>query len=133
MTYHIITTRTDKGFTEEFEIAATTDKNEARKIAGDELYRIQRDKDDNENVEIRIYENEEDRLDYNTISIYDSFRVSAIFEDGTSVDNDIIKDTGESAVAAELEVAKDWFADRNPSYYLIRYYLNGKCIRDETR
>lgn len=58
----------------------------------------------------------------------DSFRVSAVWEDGTTVDNDIIYEVGEDAVKAELEVAREWFADRNPSEYMISYYFEGDVI-----
>lgn len=58
----------------------------------------------------------------------DSFRVSAVWEDGTTVDNDIVYEVDEDAVKAELEVAREWFADRSPSEYMISYYFEGDVI-----
>ncbi len=64
---------------------------------------------------------------------YDSFRVSAIFKDGTNVDNDIVEATGEEAVEAELEVAREWFRefDEEPRYFLISYYKDGEWVDDK--
>lgn len=64
---------------------------------------------------------------------YDSFRVSAVFDDGKTIDNDIIEETGTEAINAELESAKEWFADQSPANYLISYYLDGECIGNEIR
>lgn len=59
---------------------------------------------------------------------YDSFGVSAVFEDGTTVDNDIVRDTGKEAIVNEINVAREWFEDRNPESYMISYYLDGKIV-----
>lgn len=65
--------------------------------------------------------------------LYDSFRVSAVFEDGASIDNDIISETGRDAIEAELEVAREWFADKDPEYYLVSYYKDGECLYNERK
>lgn len=62
---------------------------------------------------------------------YDSFRVSAVFEDGATIDNDKISATGQDAIEAELEAAREWFGDRKPEYYLISYYNDGECVDTE--
>lgn len=67
------------------------------------------------------------------IMMYDSFRVSAVFEDGTTIDNDMVYKTGDIAVEAELEEAKEWFADKNPTSYLISYYKDDECVISEER
>lgn len=65
------------------------------------------------------------------ISLYDSFRVSAVFNDGTTVDNDIVWDTDRWAVSSELEEAREWFADREPKYFLVTYYRDGEVVGSE--
>ena len=67
------------------------------------------------------------------IEMYDSFRVSAVFDDGATIDNDIVEDTTASAVENELEDAREWFADRNPEGYMVSYYRDGECIRSEVK
>lgn len=64
---------------------------------------------------------------------YDSFRVSAVFEDGSTIDNDIVKGFGNEAVEAELEEAREWFKDRDVSRYMVSYYKDGTCIENEYR
>lgn len=65
------------------------------------------------------------------IWMYDSFRVSAVFSDGTTIDNDMVYGAGDTAVASELQNAKEWFADKDPVSYLISYYRDGECILTE--
>jgi ribosome maturation factor RimP len=116
--------------TDEMEILATSDIEEARDRAQDELYYIERDKR-NSTVEIRVYEDEDAQLDYNEVTVYDSFRVSALFDDGATIDNDIVYDTGSDAVEAELKEAREWFADKNPVGYIITFYRNGESYKTE--
>ena len=131
--YHVINRREYSGIIDESETIATTDLQEARAAAAGELYRIERDRIKDETIEIRVYADESEQLDYDTVTIYDSLRVSAIFEDGASIDNDIVNDTGEEAIENELTIAREWFADKDPNYYLISYYFNGECIATDTR
>ena len=49
---------------------------------------------------------------------YDAVRVSAVFND---------------AVEAELETAREWFAELNPDHYLVSYYTDDECVRAEKR
>lgn len=62
------------------------------------------------------------------VTYADSFRASAVWDDGTTVDNDIIYGVSAEAIKAELEVAREWFADRSPSEYMISYYFEGEVI-----
>lgn len=62
------------------------------------------------------------------VTYADSFRVSAVWDDGTTVDNDIVHGVSAEAIEEELEVAREWFADRNPSEYMISYYFEGDVI-----
>lgn len=64
---------------------------------------------------------------------YDAVRVSAVFNDGTTIDNDLIYDADADAVEAELETAREWFAERNPDHYLVSYYIDDECVRAEER
>ena len=64
---------------------------------------------------------------------YDSFRVSAVFADGSTIDNDVIEKTGNDAVEAELEKAREWFKDRDVARYMVSYYKDGVCIESEYR
>ena len=59
---------------------------------------------------------------------YDSFRVSAIFKGGTTVDNDMVRSSDRSAIEAELEVAREWFAEQNPVCLMVTYYKDGEPI-----
>lgn len=55
-------------------------------------------------------------------------RVSAVWEDGTSVDNDKIDVSGmsdaemEDVINRELASAEEWFSDRNPKEYTVSIY-----------
>jgi hypothetical protein len=62
MMYHVVTI----GKYGEFEVLATDDPNEARERANDERYYIERDKRA-DSVEIRVYTDEDEQLDYDTI------------------------------------------------------------------
>ena len=64
---------------------------------------------------------------------YDSFRVSAIFSSGATIDNDTIYDTEATAVESELADAREWFADMHPIGYLVSYYKDGECVTSEER
>ena len=61
-------------------------------------------------------------------------RVSAIFEDGTSVDNDKVEVSGKSdtemqvAIDREIASAKAWFSDREPKEYMVSVYNGDRCI-----
>ena len=60
--YHVVTF----GKYDEFEVLATDDLNKARERADDERYYIERDKR-TDSVEIRVYTDEDEQLDYDTI------------------------------------------------------------------
>lgn len=79
MIYHIITTRGYNGI-EEFEVGVTESLQEARRIAQDEQHRIERDCEKYESVEIRVYEDEDLQLDYNTIDIAPATMIKSIRE-----------------------------------------------------
>lgn len=78
---------------------------------------------------IAVIEEGSDPVCVGEMYVYDSFRVSAVYPDGTTIDNDIVYDTGTDAINAELESAKEWFADREPAYYRISYYRDGRCYK----
>lgn len=65
--YHIITTRTYHGITEEYEIASAETVAEAVAVAKEEQHRIERDAEQHECVEIRQYA-DDTHTDYDTIS-----------------------------------------------------------------
>jgi len=67
------------------------------------------------------------------ICLYDSFRVSAVFADGTTIDNDIVYRTGKAAIESEIEDAREWFADKEPVHYMISYYRDGELYTTEER
>lgn len=62
MMYHVVTI----GKYDEFEVLATDDLSKARERADDERYYIERDKR-TDSVEIRVYTDEDEQLDYDTI------------------------------------------------------------------
>lgn len=64
---------------------------------------------------------------------YDSFRVSAVCENGNTVDNDVVDYTGQEAVEAELKATKDWYGNNPMLDYLISYYRDGECVETEYR
>ena len=61
-------------------------------------------------------------------------RVSAIWEDGTSVDNDKIDVSGMSdaemqdVINSELASAEEWFSDRNPKEYTVSIYDGDRSV-----
>ena len=61
-------------------------------------------------------------------------RVSAIWEDGTSVDNDKIDVSGMSdaemqdVINSELASAEEWFSDRNPKEYAVSIYDGDRSV-----
>lgn len=79
MIYHIVTTR-DYNSIDEFEIGVTESLQEARRIAQDEQHRIERDREKYESVEIRVYEDEDLQLDYNTMDIAPATMIKSIRE-----------------------------------------------------
>lgn len=67
MKYHVFTGTTYKGVTDELEVLATDDIEEAKKTASYHAYVYKRDKQKNDPyVEIRVYADDE-QLDYDTI------------------------------------------------------------------
>lgn len=82
-------------------------------------------------LKVAVIEMGSDPTCIDEIYMYDSFRVSAISEDGSNVDNDIVYDAGASAVAAELASTREWYEGREPAYYLVSYYRDGKPYRTE--
>lgn len=62
---------------------------------------------------------------------YDSFRVSAVFEDGSTIDNDIVSETGADAVEKEIDLTREWYEGREPEYYIVNYYLDGRNVGEE--
>jgi len=66
MIYHVVTIRDYKS-RDEFEIGTTENVNEAQQMAKEEINRILRDNEKYESVEIRVYEDEELQLDYDTV------------------------------------------------------------------
>ena len=61
-------------------------------------------------------------------------RVSAVWEDGTSVDNDKIDVSGmsdaemEDVINSELASAEEWFSDRNPKEYTVSIYDGDRSV-----
>ena len=61
-------------------------------------------------------------------------RVSAVWEDGTSVDNDKIDVSGmsdaemEDVINSELASAEEWFSDRNPKEYAVSIYSGDRSV-----
>lgn len=99
--YYIVTTRDCKGIIEEFERGATESLKEARKIAQDELYRIERDKEKCENVEIRVYEDEGEKLDYDTMSIEDASILKSHRERRGMSQSELAKESGVNVQAIQ--------------------------------
>ena len=62
---------------------------------------------------------------------YNSFRVSAVWNSGETVDNDMVYEVGEEAVEKELAEARAWFGERHPESYMISYYQNGEYVFSE--
>ena len=57
--------------------------------------------------------------------------VSAIFEDGTSVDNDKVKVSSDekmqTVIDREIASAREWFSDREPKEYMVSLYDGDRC------
>ena len=84
-----------------------------------------------EALKIAVIEMGDDPTCIAEIYMYDAFRISAINEDGSNVDNDVIYDAGASAIAAELADTRERYKGREPAYYLISYYSNGRPYHTE--
>lgn len=79
--YHVTSITTNRGFTEEYELACTDSIIDAGRAAADELYYITRDKRPNTTVEIRQY-TDSTSADYNTIPILYRVRTTFTGADG---------------------------------------------------
>ena len=83
---------------------------------------------------IAVIEEGDNPVCIDEIYLYDSFRVSAVFEDGTTADNDVLVPAlGRDSIEAELEEARKWFSEQNPACYMISYYKDGEFVRTELR
>lgn len=70
------------------------------------------------------------------LETYDSFMVSAVFEGGATIDNDMVYEECDSQsenVDTELNVARDWFAEKDPDCYMVSYYKDRECVFNEIR
>ena len=82
-------------------------------------------------IEIAVIEEGGDPICIEEMPMYDSFRVSTIFCDGITIDNDIVYDTGADAIRKELEETDEWNVDRIIAGYTISYYADGECFAQE--
>lgn len=78
---------------------------------------------------IAVIEMGDDPVCIDEIYMYDAFRVSAIDEDGSNVDNDAVCKVGAEAIEAELAETREWYEGREPAYYLISFYRDGRCYK----
>ena len=63
----------------------------------------------------------------------DAYRVSAVFENGDTIDNDTTEVNGdlESMVQSEVTETNGWH-DGKPTAFLITYYSDGEIVSTET-
>lgn len=63
----------------------------------------------------------------------DAYRVSAVFENGDTIDNDITAVNGdlERMVQSEIAETNEWH-DGQPTAFLVNYYADGEIVSTET-
>lgn len=133
---------------DEHRIGCTEDRAEATSIARHEWNTLCcKDKKRNK-IEVRIYaediEGDDcDCFDYDLINWrltpsiidvsdmdFDAWRISAVWNDGTTVDNDMHERTGSALgeINEELAESEEWFWDRDPAEFLVNFYDGGEWV-----
>lgn len=137
---------------DEFRLGCTEDRNEAIEMARSEWNHLSVNDKKNNKIEVRIYvEDIEDEncdcFDYSTINWrpvptildipdvdFDEWRISAVWSDGTTVDNDLHQKTVTvyDDINDELAESEEWFWERDPESFLVSFYDDGDWVDDVT-
>lgn len=137
---------------DEFRLGCTEDRNEAIGMARSEWNHLSANDKKNNKIEVRIYvEDIEDEncdcFDYSTINWrptptildipdvdFDEWRISAVWSDGTTVDNDLHRrtETVFDDINDELAESEEWFWEKDPAGFLVSFYEDREWV-DEIR